>query len=282
MFFPIEIVPLLCYKPPMITLMKRIVLLFVPMIFMVCSCSNNPKSQEENPGNDQEKNKALVAPNTLTEAEIDGGWQLLFDGKTTGGWRGFKSDRFPQKGWYVTDGTLMIEYSGTGEQGFAGDIISKQQFSDFDLKLEWKISKGGNSGILLYVTENDDYEATWHTAHEIQVLDDFGYDDVHDYVPTLRQVSGALYDLYTPASAEAGPVGKWNKARIRLEEGHLQHWLNDSLVTDVQLWTDEWESRVAKSKFNVYPDFGIARKGHIGLQDHGQQVWYRNIRVLEL
>jgi len=261
--------------------MIRIAFLQILLVTLVCSCSNSTNSQGENSVNDQMNNTRL-APNTLTEIEKDEGWQLLFDGKTTDGWRGFKSDQFPEKGWHATDGTLMIEYSGTGEKGFAGDIITKQQFTDFDLKLEWKISKGGNSGILLYVTENDDYEATWHTAHEIQVLDDFGYDDVHDYVPTLRQVSGALYDLYTPASAEAGPVGKWNKARIRLEEGHLQHWLNDSLVTDVQLWTDEWESRVAKSKFNVYPDFGIARKGHIGLQDHGQQVWYRNIRVLEL
>ncbi len=220
--------------------------------------------------------------NKLSKEELANGWQLLFDGETTEGWRGFKSDTFPDKGWHVVNGTLMIEYSGMGEEGFAGDIITEKTFDNFDLVLEWKISRGGNSGILFYVTESEKYEATWHTAHELQVLDDFGYDDVHGYVPYLRQISGALYDLYTPKEAAARPVGEWNLDRIRIQDGHLQHWLNNILVVDVQLWSDEWKERVAASKFNIYEDFGLAREGHIGLQDHGQQVWYRNIRIKEL
>jgi len=182
----------------------------------------------------------------------------------------------------VVDGSLMVEYTGTGEKGFAGDIITVEEFENFELTIDWKISEGGNSGILFYVTESDKYDASWHTAHEIQVLDDFGYDDIHDYVPNLRQISGALYDLYTPARAASKPVGEWNTVRIRIEDGHLQHWLNGIQVLDLQLWSDKWKERVAGSKFSVYPDFGLARKGSIGLQDHGQQVWYRNIKIREL
>lgn len=246
------------------------------LIFTACNRSGQGSEQQNTP------ETSTVLPNTLTAEEKEKGWELLFDGETTDGWRGFKSNQFPDKGWHATDGVLMIEYSGTGEQGFAGDIITENTFKDFDLKLDWKISPGGNSGILLYVTESDPYEATWHTAHELQVLDDFGYDAIHDYVPTLRQISGSLYDLYTPLCAPAKKVGAWNQARIKIESGHLQHWLNGELVVDVQLWNEEWEERVANSKFNIYPDFGRAREGHIGLQDHGQQVWFRNIRIREL
>ena len=238
----------------------------------LCACHHT-----ENSGNDK-----TMKANTLSVEEKEAGWTLLFDGVTSGGWRGFKMDEFPDKGWHVVDGTLMIEYSGTGEQGFAGDIITKRQFENFDLKMDWKISPGGNSGIFFNVTESDDYKASWHTAHEIQVLDDFGYYDIHDYAPNVLQFSGALYDLYPPICSATSQVGEWNSARIRLEEGHLQHWINDIKVLDLQLWTDEWKKRVEKSKFNQYPDFGRSRKGSIGLQDHGQQVWYRNIRILEL
>jgi hypothetical protein len=245
------------------------------------ACNNTEKETGKT------KDISVVTPeapplNTLSEAEISAGWELLFDGETTRGWRGFKKEAFPSKGWHVVDGSLMIEYSGTGEQGFAGDIITIREFENFELTIDWKISPGGNSGILFYVTESDDYKATWHTAHEIQVLDEFGYDDIHGYVPNLRQISGALYDLYTPSSAASRPAGEWNTARIRIEDGHLQHWLNGIQVLDVQLWSDKWKERVSDSKFNIYPDFGQARKGSIGLQDHGQQVWFRNIKIREL
>jgi len=261
--------------------MKTLSLILILTISLgACNTSSgDKKSASQNNSGSAPTEKEL---NTLSTSEIQEGWQLLFDGKTTSGWRGFKQEDFPDKGWHVVDGTLMIEYSGTGEQGFAGDIITDETFRNFDLKCEWKISKGGNSGILIYVTENDEYEATWHTAHEIQILDAFGYDDVHDYVPNLRQISGALYDLYTPPDAAAKPVGEWNEARIKITDGHLQHWLNDSLVIYVHLWTDEWQERVSKSKFSIYPDFGLAKEGHIGLQDHGQQVWFRNIKIREL
>lgn len=250
-------------------------------ILLVSACTNT-KKETTNESDTTVVIPATMPVNTLTEAEKAEGWELLFDGKTSQGWRGFKKEAFPSEGWNIEDGSLMVEYSGTGEEGFGGDIITTEEFENFELTLDWKISAGGNSGILFYVTESDAYDASWHTAHEIQVLDDFGYDDIHDYVPNLRQISGALYDLYTPSRAASRPVGDWNTVRIRIEDGHLQHWLNGIQVLDLQLWSEKWKERVAGSKFSIYPDFGLARKGSIGLQDHGQQVWYRNIKIREL
>ena len=254
-------------------------IVFILFLLGCWSCNGSENTSPQASKNKEKVSSAML--NTLSPAEISAGWTLLFDGESTQGWRGFKSDSFPSVGWHVTDGCLMIEYSGTGEKGFAGDLITTGTYKNFDLKLEWKISPGGNSGILFNVTESGD-DVTWHSAMEIQVLDEFGYDDIHDYVPDLRQISGALYDLYTPFCAASRPVGEWNEARILLENGHIRHWLNDRLVVDAELWTDDWENRVAKSKFSIYPDYGMSREGHIGLQDHGQQVWFRNIKILEL
>lgn len=252
-------------------------------ILLLIGCNNSDNNEEKKDAKCcPDKTSEQTSPNTLTEEEIADGWSLIFDGESTLGWRGFKQKGFPGKGWHVVDGSIMIEESGAGEAGFAGDIITEKSYVNFDLKIDWKISHGGNSGILLYVTESEKYSATWHTAHEIQVIDDFGYDAVHDYVMNVRQISGAYYDMYTPKKSAANAQGEWNKARIRIEDGHMQHWLNGTLVIDTQLWTPEWEERVSQSKFNVYPDFGLAKEGFIGLQDHGQQVWYRNIRIKEL
>ena len=183
------------------------------ILLVGCQSANNKKDDEccSKETSDQ------IVLNTLTEEEAADGWKLLFDGETTAGWKGFKQDKFPDKGWHAVDGALMIEYSGTGEAGYAGDIITEEAYANFDLKIDWKISPGGNSGILLNVNESEKYSATWHTAHEIQVIDDFGYDAVHDYVMNVRQISGAYYDMYTPKRAAAKVQGEWNEARIRLE-----------------------------------------------------------------
>ncbi len=251
------------------------------LLLIGCKSANNNEEKKDDECCSKETSDQIVL-NTLTKEEAAEGWSLLFDGETTSGWRGFKLDKFPDKGWYAVDGALMIEYSGTGEAGSAGSIITEKKYSNYDLKIDWKISPGGNSGIFLNANESEKYTTIWHTAHEIQVIDDFGYDAVHGYVMNVRQISGAYYDMYTPKRAAAKVQGEWNEARIKMENGHLQHWLNNMLLIDVQLWTPEWEERVSKSKFNVFPDFGLAKEGHIGLQDHGQQVWYRNIRIKEL
>jgi len=218
--------------------------------------------------------------NILTKQEIAAGWQLLFDGESAKGWRGFKMDKFPEAGWIVKDGMLMAEYSGKGEAGSGGDIITEEQFGDFELKIDWKITPGGNSGVMFRVTESDLYADSWNTAPEIQILDDFGYEKRNDgYVINLKQMTGANYDMHAPSFYYAKPVGEWNQFYLKVQGSHVEHWLNDFKIIDYELWSPEWKELVKKSKFSVYADYGLARSGHIALQDHGHTVCFRNIKI---
>ncbi len=264
--------------------MKTLINLFISTLLLyITACNGKVENKQEKVSNEKEvKKEKQEVPNTLTEQEKQNGWILLFDGKTSKGWRGFKKDAFPEFGWTIVDGALMVKYSGKGEEGHAGDIITEKQYDNFHLKVDWKISPGGNSGILYLVTESDDYEAIWHTAPEMQVIDDFGYGDHHDYVLNIRQISGALYDLYPPIKAMAKEVGKWNRAEIIIKENQVEQWLNGELVVKYNLESDDLKERISKSKFAKYDDFLKAKKGHIGLQDHGEQVWYRNIKIKPL
>lgn len=196
------------------------------------------------------------------------GWRPLFDGKTTAGWRGFRQQTIPE-GWKVVDGAMT-------RVGKAGDIVTVDQFGDFELTLEWKIAPGGNSGIFYRVTEDDD--VMWHTAPEMQVIDDAGYKG--PLKPTQR--SGANYDLHAPVRDVAKPAGSWNMTRILVKGTHVEHWLNGVKVVEYELGSADWETRVKASKFNEHPRYGRARKGHIGIQDHGDMVAFRNIRIREL
>jgi Domain of Unknown Function (DUF1080) len=201
-----------------------------------------------------------------TAAQLHG-WRPLFDGKTTAGWRGFRQKAIPD-GWKVVDGTLTR--AGTG-----GDIISIDQFGDFELTLEWNVAAGGNSGVFFRVTE--DAEVMWHVAPEIQVID-------NAYKGGLKpeQTAGANYDLHAPARDVTRPPGTWNDLRIVVTGNHVEHWLNGVKVVEYELGSPDWQRRVQASKFKEYPDYGRARRGHIGLQDHGDKVAYRNIRIREL
>jgi hypothetical protein len=210
------------------------------------------------------------------------GWRPLFDGKTTAGWRGYRQDRLPD-GWKVVDGTLTLvgrqslpRRSAPESQRAPIDIITVGQFDDFELTLQWKIAPGGNSGIFYRVTEDD--EVMWHTAPEMQVIDDVGYKG--PLKP--EQKSGANYDLHPPVRDATRPAGSWNDTRLLVKGNHVEHWLNGVKVVEYELGSADWERRVKASKFNEYPRYGRARRGHIGLQDHGDEVAYRNIRVRKL
>ncbi|HEB61356.1 MAG TPA: DUF1080 domain-containing protein [Phycisphaeraceae bacterium] len=211
--------------------------------------------------------------NTLTPGEKKQGFRLLFDGTDPGKhWRGFRRDAFPEKGWVVNDDSLHVLVGGGG-----GDIITVDQFTNFELRLEWRVAPGANSGIMYRVAETQN--ATWMTGPEYQVLDDAGY----EVSPTDPHSAAALYDLYPPADNKwTVPVGEYNRARIIVNHGKVQHWLNGRLVVECDMNSAEWKERVAASKFNVYKDFGKHETGHIALQDHGNNVWYRNIRIREL
>lgn len=208
------------------------------------------------------------AMNTLTSHEKAAGWRLLFDGKTVAGWRGFKSDTLPA-GWKAIDGALTRE--GTG-----GDILTVEEFGDFELRLEWKIAKGGNSGIFYRGVEDSD--AIYWSAPEMQVLDNAGHRDGKNPLTS----AGSNYALHAPVRDVTRPLGEWNDVRIVVTGPHVEHWLNGVKLLEYELWSPDWEARVKASKFGDHPGYGRATQGHIGLQDHESPVWYRNIKIRPL
>ncbi len=200
-------------------------------------------------------------------------WVSLFDGKTTNGWKGFKKDVVPS-GWIVEDGNFVALGKG-GDLG--GDVITIDQFEDFELYLEWAVEEGGNSGIFFNVLE-EGYPTVYATGPEYQVLDDVGYPhELEEW-----QLAGANYAMHNAADKVLKPAGEFNSSRIIVHDGHVQHWLNGDMVVEYDLWTDDWKERVQNSKWKDFPGYGLARKGHIGLQDHGDVVRFRNIKVRDL
>lgn len=199
------------------------------------------------------------------------GWTVLFDGTSTAAWRGYKHDTFPATGWVVEGGALK-----TVEAKDAVDIITVEKYRSFELELQWKLAPSGNSGVLYRVVEGP--EQTWHSAPEMQILDDPAY--VGQVKP--GQLSGALYDLYPPMAKATRPAGEWNQIRLVVRGDAVEHWLNGVKVVACTLGTPDFKARVAESKFKVYPGFAMAKEGHIALQHHGHDVFFRNVRVRRL
>lgn len=202
-----------------------------------------------------------------------GDWEVLFDGTALEHWRGFRRDD-PPAAWSAQDGLLAFTPIQDGAQ--RGDLLTRDIYGDFELRLEWRVAEGGNSGIMYRVTEDE--RATWLTGPEMQVLDDDRHAD--GQIPSHR--AGALYDLVVPPAGITRPVGEWNEVRIVVRGDRIQQWLNGHLTADVEIGSDDWRERIAASKFADVPSFASARQGHIVLQDHGDPVWYRNIRVRRL
>jgi len=215
---------------------------------------------------------ADAPPNTLTPAQKAAGWQLLFDGSSTDQWRAYRGEAFPSRGWTVEDGTLKVNARGGG-----GDIITVDQFENFELSLEWKASPGANSGIIYRVAEI--HGATWMTGPEYQLLDDHAHGIAADH----HWSAGAMYDLASPPAGKVlHPAGEWNHARVRVEPGRIRHWLNGTPTADVRTDGPEWRERIAWSKFAGASGFGVQPRGHIALQDHGDDMWFRNIMIRDL
>jgi alpha-3'-ketoglucosidase len=203
--------------------------------------------------------------NKLTPAERAAGWRLLFDGRTTDGWRGFKLNNMPD-GWKVVDGALT-------RVAAAGDILTTQKFKNFELDLEWKISEGGNSGIFYRGSEDED--AIYWTAPEMQVLDDARHEDGKSRLTS----SGADYALYEAPAGIVKPAGQWNQVRLIVNGRHVEHWLNGVRMLQYELYSPDWEMKVRDSKFAAHPKYGRNAEGYIGLQDHGDWVAFRNIKI---
>ncbi len=225
---------------------------------------------------------AAPADNALTDAEKAAGWTLLWDGKTSNGWRSAKGPDFPKAGWKTNDGILSINETGGAESAAAGDIITNDKFSDFELSVDFKITPGANSGIKIFVDPSINKGAGSAIGPEFQVLDDIGHDDAKAGRDGNRTI-GSLYDMIpAPKDKKVNPIGQWNNARILSEGNHVTFYLNGVKTVDFERGSTAWRDEVAKSKFKVWKNFGELPQGHILLQDHGNQVFYKNIKLRNL
>ncbi len=200
-------------------------------------------------------------------------WRALFDGKSTAGWRGYRSDSMPS-GWQVVDGALTRV--GPASDSGPSDIVTRERFANFELTLEWKIAPGGNSGIMYRVGEEDN--APYWSGPEMQVLDDARHPDGQSRLTS----AGSCYGIYPSPAGVVKPAGEWNQARIVANGTHVEHWLNGVKVVEYELGSPDWELRVRESKFGPHPHYGRYKSGFIDLQDHGDWVAYRNIKIRSL
>lgn len=213
------------------------------------------------------------ADNTLTAAEQKAGWKLLFDGKTIDQWRNYKGTEVGTN-WTIVDGAITLTTPRR-----AVDIISKEQFTDFDFSFDWQLAPAppaGNSGVMFYVVEQGD--ATYYSGPEYQVLDNATHADGKNPLTS----AGACYALYAPTRDASKPVGEWNTGRILINKGKVEHWLNGEKVVQYDMNSEEWKAKVLGSKFKEWAEFGLARKGHLALQQHGAKVAYKNLKIRQL
>jgi 3-keto-disaccharide hydrolase len=201
-------------------------------------------------------------------------WQVLFDGKSTASWRGFRRQAFPEKCWVVESGSLKT-VAGCDKSDQI-DIITRNKYKNFEFEVEWRVAPGANSGIIYLVSEDEDQ--TWKTGPEMQVLDD----DKHPDGKIPKTSAGSLFDLIAPSNKTLRPVGEYNQARLVLRNGHVEHWLNGKKVLEYDLASDNLATLIAQSKFKNFHQFARLSEGHIALQFHGDNVWYRNVRVREI
>ena len=203
---------------------------------------------------------------SATGTTAQGGWRSL---SNLSAWRGYKTTEVPS-GWHAADGIISKENG-------IGDLLSRDQFANFELDLDWKIESGGNAGIFYRGTE--EYDHIYWSAPEYQLLDDANAPDGKNRLTS----AAAAYALYPPPAGVVKPAGEWNSTRIIVNGAHVEHWLNGQKVVDYELWSPDWKAKVAASKFNDYPNYGMAKKGYIGIQgDHNGALSLRNIRIREL
>jgi hypothetical protein len=254
--------------------------------------------------------KAGPLPNALADSEKRVGWKLLFDGRTTQGWRGFRRKAFPAECWEVQNGALRRRGHNAEPMQWCGDLITTDQYENFLLEFEWRISKGGNSGVKYLVLEDRPFE--WDQAYTEHYLLELKQDDPQntqnnvkvtpqmwshfamgfefqlnddqndpDVLNDARHKTGALYDLIAPKQKVSSPVGEFNQARISVQQGHVEHWINGVKLLEFDVGSKTLEAIIAKSKFGRLEGFDSVARGYIALQDHGDEVWFRNIKILE-
>ena len=214
--------------------------------------------------------------NQLTEAEKSDGWELLFDGTTLDNWRDYNGDELVGP-WFVENGTIQAKGAGGDASGY---IVTKKQYENFELAWDWKIAAQGNSGVLYHVVENPIFNVPYVTGPEYQLIDDEGFPDpLEDW-----QKTAANYAMHStnPAKTTIKPAGEWNTSKIVFDNGHVEHWLNGEKVVEFEAWSDDWHALKNSGKWADAPEYGLATKGVISLQDHGSAAWFRNVKIKEL
>lgn len=244
-------------------------LLFLAACVAVAACSTPAETEQQ-------------VDNQLTKSQIADGWTLLWDGKTTDGWRGAKLDEFPDHGWVIEDGILKVLSSGGAEAANGGDIVTIKQYRNFILSVDFKLTKGANSGIKYFVQTDLNKGAGSAIGCEFQILDDELHPDAKLGVNGNRTLA-SLYDLIPAKKENAGyrPY-EFNNAKVIVKGNHVEHWLNDVKVVEYERNNQMFDALVAYSKYKVWPNFGNFESGHILLQDHGDEVWYKNVMIKEL
>jgi hypothetical protein len=230
-------------------------------------------------GSSQRPSQAAASPcegvNALAEAEKAAGWRLLFDGKSKSGWHGYNGQAVDS--WTVEDCALKsVGTEGNYGSDKRADLATDAEYKDFEISLEWKASKGGNSGVMYGVREDPKYDAAWKTGPEYQLIDDVGFPEkLEDW-----QKAGANYAMHVPSDQKRlKPVGEWNVTKILVKGPHVEHWLNGTKILEFERWDDDWKKRRDAGKWKDAPDYGAAETGRIVLQDHGSVFWFRNVKI---
>jgi hypothetical protein len=241
-----------------------IVGLIIAIVIAACNNSNTEKTSAGDSAMTEKKNE----PGTNK-----GEWISLFDGKTLNGWHGFNKTG-EIKNWDIEDGAMTC--LGAAKDAHGGDIVSTNEYENFELTWDWKVTKGANSGVMYHVIENPKYQAPYETGPEYQIIDDIGFPaKLEEW-----QKAGSDYAMYVANDKKKlKPVGEWNSSKIVFDKGHVEHWLNGEKIVEFQAWNDDWTKKKNEGKWKDYPDYGSAKKGGIALQDHGNKVFYKNIMI---
>jgi hypothetical protein len=250
----------------------------IALLFFAAACSPAKKENQE---------QALETPSAsidaaaslpaLSDAEKAEGWKILFDGKSLNGWQVFKGRR--NNTWEVKDGTLHckpLNENAKGDGDERSDLMTTDEYGNFEFTCDWKISPKGNSGIIYRATE--EFEQPYYSGPEYQLIDDGGYAPK----PTEMQLSGTAYDMYATAPKTLKPLGQWNTTKIVVNKKHVEHWLNGQKIVEYEFNSPDWRKRKENSKWKDWKGYGMATKGHLDLQDHGHEVWFRNLMIKTL
>ncbi len=246
----------------------KIACVLLPALCII-SCNNSGTGTEKNDPSNMDTTKNKMQVNAISPVSLS-------DGKSLSGWHGYNK-KGEVKNWAIEDGAMVC--LGAAKDAAGGDIVSDKQYENFELNWEWKISKGGNSGVMYHVIESDKYKSPYETGPEYQMIDDIGFPEKLEE----WQKTGADYAMYTANEKKnVKPLGEWNTSKIIFNKGHVEHWLNGEKIVEFEAWSDDWKKKRTEGKWKDFSDYGTAKKGGIALQDHGNKAWFKNITIREL